>query len=268
MDLLRRQIAPVPDAAWAEIVDTVKAIYKGRIVGRRVVDVEGPLGWDHAAVGLGRLAVPEASQYEDVSLGIHQVLPLAEVRVFFDLSIAELDNAARGARDIELEPAEKAARRMAEFEDEAILVGMSSMGVLGIADSLARPTLEMTATAEGLVATVTKGVQELQEFGIEGPFYLVLGPDAHAAMTQSAVHYPVRKELRTLLGNGCIFHAPCFDGGLLVSGRGGDFSMTLGHDLSLGFESFDRDSVRLYLTESFTFRTLDENAALRLRVVQ
>jgi uncharacterized linocin/CFP29 family protein len=52
---------------------------------------------------------------------------------------------------------------------------------------------------------------------------------------------------------------------MLVSLRGGDLELVLGEDVSIGFESVGTQAVRLYLTESFTFRVLDPQVLLFLR---
>ena len=47
--------------------------------------------------------------------------------------------------------------------------------------------------------------------------------------------------------------------------RGGDFELTVGQDLSIGYLRHDAETVTLYLQESFTFRCLDPEAAVPLR---
>jgi uncharacterized linocin/CFP29 family protein len=51
---------------------------------------------------------------------------------------------------------------------------------------------------------------------------------------------------------------------VVVSQRGGDFLFESGEDLSIGFDSYDADSVNLYLVESFTFRVATPEAAVAL----
>lgn len=40
-----------------------------------------------------------------------------------------------------------------------------------------------------------------------------------------------------------------------------DFELTVGQDLSIGYLDHDREKVRLYIEESFTFRALTPHAA-------
>jgi uncharacterized linocin/CFP29 family protein len=55
---------------------------------------------------------------------------------------------------------------------------------------------------------------------------------------------------------------PAIDGALLLSGRGGDYELRLGQDLSIGYLSHDADSVHLYFTESFTFAAYTTEASV------
>jgi uncharacterized linocin/CFP29 family protein len=52
---------------------------------------------------------------------------------------------------------------------------------------------------------------------------------------------------------------------VLLSVRGGDYQLTVGEDLSIGYALTDRHTVELYLTESFTFRVLEPAAAVHLK---
>ncbi len=40
-----------------------------------------------------------------------------------------------------------------------------------------------------------------------------------------------------------------------MSTRGGDFELTIGQDVSIGYDSHDADVVNLYFQESFTYLT-------------
>ena len=72
---------------------------------------------------------------------------------------------------------------------------------------------------------------------------------------------PLLEITRNMVG-GPITWSPVLQGGLLLSTRGGDFELTLGQDLSLGYAGHSRDQVELYLTESVTFRVIEPAAAV------
>jgi len=52
----------------------------------------------------------------------------------------------------------------------------------------------------------------------------------------------------------------------VLSRRGGDFEMTVGQDLTIGYKIHNAREVELYFTESFTFRVLELAAAVELKL--
>ena len=44
-DYLMREASPLEDGLWKEIDEIVVSVMKGRLVGRRVLPLVGPLGW-------------------------------------------------------------------------------------------------------------------------------------------------------------------------------------------------------------------------------
>ena len=55
MNNLHRELAPISDAAWAEIEEETSRTIKRYLAGRRVVDVQGPGGIALSAIGTGHL---------------------------------------------------------------------------------------------------------------------------------------------------------------------------------------------------------------------
>ena len=57
MNNLHRELAPISDAAWAQIEEETTRTLKRILAGRRVVDVEGPGGAALSAIGTGHLKI-------------------------------------------------------------------------------------------------------------------------------------------------------------------------------------------------------------------
>ena len=55
MDILKRDLAPITAAAWQAVDSRARQTLTSMLSARRVVDVAGPLGWENAAVPLGRI---------------------------------------------------------------------------------------------------------------------------------------------------------------------------------------------------------------------
>jgi uncharacterized linocin/CFP29 family protein len=262
MDFFKRPLAPVTDRAWAAIAAEATRVLKGVLIGRRVVDVQGPHGLEFSAVNLGRLKIAESHNENGVRHGVRDVLPLVELRVPFDVDVWSFDDMERGARDPDLSRVTEAAKKLAAFEDRAVFHGFDAGHISGIEQSMDRTPIRLGHDAQSLLQAVTHGLVTLREAGIGGPYATVLGTDAWNAL-ETEPGYPLDERITALTG-GLLLQSPSVQGGFLLSLRGGDFVLTLGQDSSLGFEYQDRGTARLYLMQSFTFQVLNSGAVVRL----
>lgn len=261
MNLLRRELAPLTERAWQAIDGEARSVLEASLAARRFVDVVGPLGWDCSAVNLGRLS--QLRQEGSVHWATRRVQPLVELRVPFELSRWELDDLSRGAQAVDLEPVNAAASSAAQFEERAIYSGLAEAAIEGICQRPRHPTLELPSDAQAIPDSVTMAQIRLTDAGVEGPYLLVLGDSEYRAVAGEVGGYPVRQQLEALLGRTPIY-SPGLEGGLLVSTRGGDFQLTLGVDLSIGFDRAEGDHLHLFVTESFAFRIIGPEAVVVL----
>lgn len=259
MDILKRSLAPITQKAWDEIDSTARDVLSGMLSARKIVDVEGPMGWDYAAVPLGRLEVPEGTNPDGLEYGLHKVQPLVEVRAHFDLNVWEIDNIIRGARDIDLDNLENAAKKIAEFEEKTIYEGLAAGSIAGIKASSPYETLAVSDKAEDVLQQVTRGIQTMMAESIDGPYALVVNPQMWLSMSTYVQGYPLKKHLEEQLG-GPVIISGFIDGAYLVSTRGGDMRMVIGQDVAIGYHRHDKNTVSLYLTESFTFQVFEPHA--------
>lgn len=266
VDLLRRELAPVVPEAWKEIDREAKRVLALNLTGRKLVDFDGPHGWTYAAVNLGRLAPPARSPLEGVEARMRLVQPLVELRVPLRLRFEDLDGAARGARQFELGPVIEAAEKVARAEDGAIFNGFREASVTGIFQASPHQPLKIPDSAAKYPEMVLEAAEVLRESGINGPYALALGNECYKQVSLATeAGYPIRKRIEQQILDGPLLWTPSVDGALLLSVRGGDFVLTVGQDVSVGYASHDRETVELFLTESFTFRVLDGGAAVPLR---
>jgi uncharacterized linocin/CFP29 family protein len=265
MDDLHRNLAPITSAAWEMIDEQARSTLKRTLAARRLVDFVGPLGWSHSAISTGRVRPLTERPHERVEAATRIVQPLVEFRVNFELNRAELDGVARGAKDPDLDPVREAALAIAKAEDRAIFHGYAAAGITGIAEAADSGPLTVTEDYEHYPAVVARATGILRAAGVEGPYAIALGPRCYAGLTQTATAagYPVIKHVERLVDKPVIW-APGVDGAVVVSLRGGDFELTVGRDLSIGYHDHDATTVSLYIEESFTFRVLGPEAAVPL----
>jgi uncharacterized linocin/CFP29 family protein len=262
VNLLKREIAPIVDQAWEQIDEEARSVLASHLAARRVVDVDGPRGWELAAINTGEVE-PLAVEGE-VAWHQRRVQPLVELRVPFTLPIAGLDLAARGATNLDLSPVAAAARAIARDENRALLEGVAAAGIGGIASSSPHSPVVVTAV-EDFPRAVVDAAAALRRAGIGGPYAAVLGAAIHDELFAAADDgYPIARRVEQLI-DGPIARAPSFEAGVLVSLRGGDYQLTIGRDHSIGYSHRGGDTVELFLTESFAFRVIDPAAAVELR---
>ncbi len=263
---LRREHAPLVDGAWALIDEQVARILKGNLSVRGIVDFVGPLGLESAALNLGLVKTVPFDGIKGVQCGSRQVLPLAEVRVPFALAQAELDAVARGARAPDLAPAIAAAQKAAKFEERLAFFGAAELGMTGMLTDSPHKPRTLGSAAGDYVSMVEDAVHAIQSRGIGGPFHLVFGRTPYQVLAAGEDSgYPVRKRVMDLLEGGSLRWSPALEGGAVVSGRGGDYELTVGQDFAIGFTGMDGDSVNLYILETLAFRVLEPAAAVELK---
>ena len=265
MNLLKRELAPILPDVWTRIDAEASRVLKVHLAGRKLVDFRGPFGWAFAAVNTGRLEPLAEEPAGGIAAAVRLVQPLVELRTPILLDVAELDSAARGGDNPDLSAVMLASKRMAHWEDMAIFHGAPQAGIRGMVPASPHTPVAV-ATPADLPRALVESIERIRGAGVGGPYALALGTSLYEALTAATEEgYPVLNRVERLLGEGRLVHAPALSGGVLLSTRGGDFELTVGQDLSIGYAFHSRDEVELFLTESFTFRVLDPAAAIHLR---
>ena len=104
MSMLKRNIAPMPSKVWDEIDERAKTVLTNILSARKVVHVEGPMGWDYAVVPEGRLDIIDKNEIDkdtytfdtlqeaigqiNLSLLVHGVILYADEDMGFDIKLA------------------------------------------------------------------------------------------------------------------------------------------------------------------------------------
>lgn len=263
MNNLYRDLAPITEAAWAEIEVEAARTFKRHVAGRRVVDVSEPGGPVAAAVSTGRLIGLE-SPTEGVIAHLRDSRPLVRLRVPFTLSRNEIDDVERGSNDSDWEPVKLAAKKLAFVEDRGIFEGYAPAGIQGIRSGSSNPELKLPHDPSEIPDVISQALSELRLAGVDGPYSVLLAADIYTKVSETTEHgYPIREHLNRLV-DGDIIWAPAIDGAFVLTTRGGDFDLQLGTDVSIGYLSHDADTVQLYLQETLTFLCYTAEASVAL----
>ncbi|KFI30232.1 bacteriocin [Haematobacter missouriensis] len=263
MDNLHRALAPISDAAWAQIEEEASRTLKRYLGARRVVDVHGPEGFDLSAVGTGHLKAA-SSIAEGVTCRQREVNPLVELRVPFSLTRSAIDDVGRGSNDSDWQPLKDAARQIALAEDRLVFLGYPEAGIRGILPESDNPAVPLPANVADYPEAVARAVTELRLAGVNGPYAMVLGTAAFTEATGGAEDgYPVLNHLQKLVDVPVVW-SQALEGCAVLTTRGGDFDLWLGQDISIGYLSHDAEQVTLYLQESLTFQMQTSEAVVVL----
>jgi uncharacterized linocin/CFP29 family protein len=267
MNHLFRELAPISEAGWEALEQEARAGMERFLAARRLVDFEGPRGWEYSASSAGHVQKKAAAQpVPGVHLRVRKVVTAVELRVPFSVSRAELGAIDRGATDADFDDLDDAARKLAHGENHTVFDGAKGADLEGIAAASPHPPIALEPGYETYPRTVAWAVERLREAGINGPYGIALSPAEYTGVVETTENggYPVFDHVRRILG-GPIVWGPGMDHGLVVSLRGGDFIFESGQDISIGYSHHDDENVHLYFEESFTFRINERRAAIVLK---
>ncbi len=264
MDVFKRSLAPITEEAWEEIDDFAKEVIESQLSARKVIDVEDPKGLDFSSVSLGSIEIPSGQKEDEVNYGIRMVKPIVETRISFELDMWEVDNISRGSKDPDFDPLEKAAKKVALFEEEAVFNGLKVGSITGISEAA---VFNFSKADENIsyLALFAKAVDQMKDAGVSGPYSLVIPSEKWQTIVDSSSGYPIEKKISILLGGAVILNQN-LDRAFVISERGGDFILTLGSDFSIGYESHTSSKVKLFLMETFTFRVLEPRACVTIEL--
>jgi len=262
MDWLRRAAAPLSERAWKEIDDIAGSMFKQTVAARRILDFDGPRGWNHAATELGTFKAAQASKYSgNVRFSIPDVMLLMELRADFSVPWADIDIFERVGPTIQTKSIEDAGREMALAEDAVVLYGGSTIpGILSSPDSPRIPLSDWSQPGR-VVADLLTAVEKLDVLGIKGPYEAVLSPHlyySYLRQTGEGGGYPAAKQLNIAIAH--VYNSPVLDGAVLFSTRGGDFIITVGGDFAVGYRSHDDTAIHLFCVETIAAQALTPEA--------
>ncbi len=264
MDVLRRESAQLADRVWSALDQAVATAARHVMAARRVATFDGPRGWDYFAAPLGTMTACRTHDGK-ASVCVPEVVLLAEIRAEFSLPWPAIEAFERGGPTLDTGLAETAAREVALAEDRVALFG-DPVGT-GFLASKESPRLRAAdwARPEHVLGDLLKAVETLDKLGVPGPYEAILAPGRYYAYLRASEEggYPTSRHLKEVLA-GVHRCAVMADGGALFATRGGDFVLTVGGDLAVGYRSHDREALHLFCVETVAPQTLDPQAVCLL----
>ena len=161
MNNLHRELAPISDAAWAQIEEETSRTIKRYLAGRRVVDLHGPDGLAVSGVGTGHLHTIDAPG-DGIIARQREVKAFVELRVPFDLARQDIDDVERGSDDSDWQPVKDAAKTIAFAEDRAIFDGYAAAKIQGIREGTSNPIMKLPADVREYPDAIAQALSQLR----------------------------------------------------------------------------------------------------------
>jgi len=232
-DYLLRQDAPLSPETWAKIDDMVVSVAKKTLVGRKVLEIAGPLGWGVDVAPRFGFGVEDDAYVAEAPAYIH----LKEIAAEFILKAQHLAMADQTPYGLDLGAVAMATVALAKEENEIVVSGLvgaaKQKSALGDWSVMGEP-----------FAAVSRGIALLRKAGIDEPYALVLGPTLYAQLASLIQHG--RRELTMVesIATGGVHQYPAMAEGqvLLVGASPWNADIVLGQDIVtayLGNEGLD-----------------------------
>lgn len=246
---LARDDAPFDETVWDVLDSAMKKTAKNHLVGRHLLDVEGPYG-------LGLKSIPLEDKQVQNGLVTSQVLPVLYLYKNFTLGTRDIANFEREGVALETYALTEAVQTCASMEDDLVFNGTKQLsGLMTVkgSDQLALSEWDEEGTAaESIIEAITR----LDDAGYHGPYVLALTPERYNLLYRL---YPHGKQselehIQTMVTGG-VFKSPNLDnGGLLMASTVQSASLYLGQDMNLGYIGPAGDRQEFVVSESLTVR--------------
>ncbi|HKL47564.1 MAG TPA: family 1 encapsulin nanocompartment shell protein [Candidatus Izemoplasmatales bacterium] len=263
MDIFKRNLAPISDQAWEEVDERAEEVINAQLTTRKSLKVNGPFGLSYTSIPTGRLDLIENNSSK-VKLGIYNNKSLLETRISFELSKWELDNLLRGAKDIELDALEDAAKVIARFEDDVIYNGSKNAGIAGLMQE-AGIEKNIKLDSQEILSGISEALIDLKNAFVGGPFNFVVSRKVYNALNKVHGSKLLRMIVEEMIG-GHVIVSEMITGGLLLPVEHDDLEFTIGQEYTIGYESHTDDMVKLFIMNSFTLRVLDDQILVKFNI--
>lgn len=246
---LAREDAPFESAVWELLDTTLKEVAKSQLVGRRILDTEGPYG-------LGLKAVPLSDKEAESGMIASQVLPVPFIQKPFTLGTRDIASYERDGLALDTGPVAGATLACARLEDELIFRGTSGVPGLLTAEGSNRMALSSWEEVGTAASDIIQAITHLDNVGFHGPYSLALAPTRYNLLFRL---YPRGKQselehVQTIVSEG-VFKAPILEsGGVLLAANVRCASIVLGQDMSIGYTGPAGDRQEFSISESLTVR--------------
>jgi uncharacterized linocin/CFP29 family protein len=248
MPIFAHEENPLNDQEWENMKAVVINVARARLVGRRIVDLHGPLGpgiqtivHDHfAGTTIGRVGLLGEEEADPVRSVRREsgIIPL--IYKDFILHWRDIETARQTGTQLDTSAAAGAASFCADAEDDLIFNGSAEMGYEGLMVVEGRQVLARRNWAEAgnTFQDVVDATQMLVQNGFYGPYAMVVSPPLYTQMHQVHPGTGVLEieHIRQLITDG-VYQSPLLQDGyaVIVSTGAQNFDLAVAQDLTVAY---------------------------------
>lgn len=251
---LGREDSPFGDEIWGRLDDVVVSAARGRLSGRRLLDIEGPYGLGIKSIPLADRLVSDAG----ARLITADVLPIPLIETTFTLGARDLATFEETGLALDMSPVAEAAIAAASAEDTLVFEGNKDLGVSGLLTAKGVQTVTLGKWEEvGTAANdVIKAVTALDAAGFHGPYLLALAPGLYNMLYRLYPQgYQVEMQhVESIVGSSVIKAPGIKKGGVLIASGKQFASIVVGQDMRTGFIGPDDSDYKFKISESLAPR--------------
>ena len=247
-NFLTHEHLPLSAERWRELNMAVVEVARRRLVGRRFLDLYGPLG-----AGVQSVHNDVFTGTERAAIGVLGEEPIAPVRtagrqmltipiIYKDFSLywRDLLTSEQVGSPLDLSAAAGASSFVADREDDMIFNGLQELGLPGLTTVAGRNSMPLGDWSQvgAAIQTVSAAIERLVEAGFYGPYCLVTSPHLYAKLARFVENSGVSElgHIRELCTDG-VFRTSVLpqSGAVLVSTGPQNFDLAVAQDFRVAY---------------------------------
>lgn len=174
MDFLARDASPFEDDFWKGIDKAVVEAASRTLIGRRFLNIYGPLGSGTISIQYDRNDREEVFENGFVKTSGRKSIELPQLYQDFTLLWRDLENNMRNGMPLDLSVVSSSAQAISNKEDELIFYGNEFVGLEGLLNAKGVQKLKISdwSTGENPYSDLIKAINMIRDKGIVGRLVL------------------------------------------------------------------------------------------------
>ncbi|HIU64341.1 MAG TPA: bacteriocin family protein [Candidatus Avacidaminococcus intestinavium] len=265
MEYLDRDSAPLTESEWNKIDAAVVASARTSLIGRRILNLEGPLGAGTYSLPYSvysakpEVAIDMNGEGENniIEAASRKLASLPLIYADFKLSWRDIETDRKSGLALDVSASAIAAGAVAAQEDDLIFNGNKALGLEGLMNVSGRNTIKLTKWEDvgaGL-ADVVRAVNTLATAAHFGPYALVTSPSLYGKLVRvyASTGLLELEQIKTIVTGGVYYsNALQGDKAILLETGAQNSSLAIGQDFTTGYLGAEKMNHLFRVLETIT----------------